>query len=195
MQLDGQSWWLLVVVDHATRYMGAWITSTVTAAQTAHIFLRGWVTPFGVPRVVLTENGTSFRGAFHDMVAGALGCVHLTTATYRPQGNGIHEASHKALRSGSKALWQEGHRDLGRMVAAVCRTHNTTPHISTGVTPYEALFGRPPYFARLQEVTGTMTEEQRSRGNRAWRHRCVRGCKGPCSQIGRSRSRARMTYG
>ncbi|EZG56872.1 integrase core domain protein [Gregarina niphandrodes] len=99
MQLDGQSWWLLVVMDHATRYMGAWITSTVTAAQTAHIFLRGWVTPFGIPGVVLTDNGTSFR-AFHETVASALGCVHLTTATYRPQGNGINEASHKALRSG-----------------------------------------------------------------------------------------------
>ncbi|EZG71322.1 hypothetical protein GNI_052820 [Gregarina niphandrodes] len=61
MQLERQNWWLLVVMDHATRYMGTWIPSTVTAAQTAHIFLQGWVTPFGIPAQARASGGRSMR--------------------------------------------------------------------------------------------------------------------------------------
>ncbi|EZG49015.1 hypothetical protein GNI_127740 [Gregarina niphandrodes] len=55
LNLGRQNWWILVAVDHATRYLGAWITSLVAARQMVKIFYRGWVVPFGIPRIVLRQ--------------------------------------------------------------------------------------------------------------------------------------------
>ncbi|EZG51315.1 integrase core domain protein [Gregarina niphandrodes] len=95
-------------MDHATRYMMAKIVPTLDAMQIFRTFYRHWVVPFGPPRIVLTDNGTSFRGAFRAKAAYPLGCKHLTAAPFRPQGNGVNEASHQKLLNVLKAIRQEG---------------------------------------------------------------------------------------
>ncbi|EZG56551.1 hypothetical protein GNI_102980 [Gregarina niphandrodes] len=57
--------------------------------------------------------------------------------------------------------WQEGQRDVGKMLDSATRLHNITPHSAIGTSPYEALFGKPPVLDALQEVTPSVTEEER----------------------------------
>ncbi|EZG42847.1 integrase core domain protein [Gregarina niphandrodes] len=159
--MGGIGWNILVIIDHATRYMMAKTVPTLAAVQTFRTFYRHWVVPFGPPRIVLTDNGPSFKGAFHANTTYQLGCKHLTAAPYRPQGNGINEASHQELQNVLKALWQEGIRDMDLMVDAATRLHNVTPHAAINTSPYEAVFGKAPILDKMQDMTPLTTEQER----------------------------------
>ncbi|EZG42705.1 putative gag-pol polyprotein, partial [Gregarina niphandrodes] len=102
IHMGGIGWNILVIIDHATRYMMAKVVPTLAAVQTFSTFYRHWVVPFGPPRIVLTDNGTSFKGAFHVSTTYQLGCKHLTAAPYRPQGTGLTRHPTKSSRTCSK---------------------------------------------------------------------------------------------
>ncbi|EZG43557.1 integrase core domain protein [Gregarina niphandrodes] len=108
VHVGGVSWNVLVIIDHATRYMLARAVPSLEAAQTLRTFYHYWVVAFGTPRAVLTDGGSIFKGAFHTTVTKHLGCPHLVTAPYRPQRNGITEASHVELKNMLHAMWHEG---------------------------------------------------------------------------------------
>lgn len=151
---------ILVIIDHATRYLAAGYVPDMTALTTFETFARLWMVPFGLPRVVLTDNGTAFHKEFHTQVL-RLGCQHLYSSPYHPQGNGINEASHKGLKSVLAAAWQEGTDNLGGSLNLAVHIHNTTPHVGLRTTPYEALFGRSPHLFGLQEFAIHSSEEER----------------------------------
>ncbi|EZG77401.1 integrase core domain protein [Gregarina niphandrodes] len=107
------------------------------AELTYKVFKACWLDYFGVPRVILTDNG----GAFHEQVVSALGVSHLYCSAYRPQGNGVNEASHQFLKLGMAVLWQEGSRDISTMLAEVVNVYNTTPHRAKRLSPFQSFFG------------------------------------------------------
>ena len=153
--------WLLVIIDHATRYMITTIVQQVDAETTWRRFNFFWVTPFGVPRYILTDNGTAFAGEFDEKVTEYLGCKHLRSAPWRPQGNGINESSHRSFKFMLSSSWQTGYYDVDETVALATLVHNTTYHEALKMTPYEALFGRVPHIARCQAYYNPTTEEYR----------------------------------
>ncbi|EZG49012.1 integrase core domain protein [Gregarina niphandrodes] len=155
----GADWNILVIIDHATRYMMAKIVSTLDAMQTFQTFYRHWVVPFGPPRIVLTENGNSFRETFRAKATYQLGFKRLTAAPYRPQANGINEASHQELHNVLKALWQEGIRDIELTVDAATRLHNVTPHSAINTSPH--VFGKLPILDKMQDMTPLSSEQER----------------------------------
>lgn len=152
---------VLVMIDHATRFMVASLQGYASAEETLDIFVSQWMDVLGVPKAILTDNGSAFAGTFSSTIVETYGIRHLRSSPLRPQGNGINESSHQALKSALSALWQEGQRDFTRMLALVTRLHNVTPHHSLKTSPYEALFGRPPCWHRCQEWTITPTEAER----------------------------------
>ena len=151
---------ILVIIDHTTRFLIATWVADLTALVTKNLFISKWVTYFGPPRLVLTDNHGSFKGAFTEALK-VMGSKHLLSAVYRPQGNGLNEASHKSLEMCLSALWQEGHRNDILNLWIAQRIHNTTPHVGHGTTPFHALYGRQHYENGLQKLTLVETEEQR----------------------------------
>lgn len=109
----------------------------------------------------MTDGGSAFNGVFYENLTKLMGCEHLVASPFRPQGNEINEASRQALKSMMTGMWEEGRRDLNYMLNAAVRMHNTTPHHALGISPYEVLFGRLPYFARYQDWTMVPKEEER----------------------------------
>ncbi|EZG68594.1 putative retrotransposon protein [Gregarina niphandrodes] len=142
---------ILVIMDHATRYMVARVVADTTAELTYKVFKACWLDYFGVPRVMLTDNGGAFRGSFHEQVVSALGVSHLYCSAYRPQANGVNEASHQFLKLGMAALWQEGSRDIPTILAEVVNVYNTTPHRAKRLSPFQSLFGLEPIVPGCQE--------------------------------------------
>ena len=152
--------YILVMIDHTTRFLVASWSNGLTALETKNIFFSRWVSYFGIPRLVLTDNHGSFKSVFSDAIT-SLGCKHLLSAVYRPQGNGLNEASHKSLKMCLSALWQEGYHENIFNLWLAQRLHNTTPHVSLGTTPFHALYGRQHYERGLQDLTLVESEEQR----------------------------------
>lgn len=64
----------------------------------ADAFINTWVQRYGVPRRVLTDRGANFIKALEKGCATVIGCRHIQTSPYHPEGNGTCEAFNKYLK-------------------------------------------------------------------------------------------------
>lgn len=163
IQWRGQQFYILAIIDHATRFMKTGVLTELTAEATWACFEALWIDNFGNPNAVLTDGGTAFKGAFHEGVTEKIQARHLISAPYRPQGNGICERSHATLQAMVTILRLELKVELPRAIYLATQAYNSNPHTVLGISPYEALFGRPPIYPGFQSITTLPTEEGRKR--------------------------------
>ncbi|GFS81623.1 retrovirus-related Pol polyprotein from transposon 412 [Trichonephila clavipes] len=70
-----------------------------------------WISRFGCPSVVTSDQGTQMRSTMHPAFTRMLGTEKIKTTTYHPISNGIVERFHRHLKSAIKAhehdTWSE----------------------------------------------------------------------------------------
>jgi cleavage and polyadenylation specificity factor subunit 1 len=102
--------YLLTCIDRFSRWAEAIPISDCSSESTARAFLERWVAQFGCPVSVTTDRGAHFEASFDELLR-ALGCRHIRTTAYHPEGNGLVERFHRQLKAALKAhanpAWQE----------------------------------------------------------------------------------------
>ena len=96
---------------------------------------------FGVPEMIVTDNGTGFVSSKFEQFLKSNGVKHTTSAPYNPASNGLAERAVQIVKKGLKKL------TTGTMsfhLAKVLFNYRIAPQITTGVTPAELLLGRRP---------------------------------------------------
>jgi len=132
--------YILTVVDMATRYPEAVPLKkidTVTVAEALFsIFSRT-----GVPKEVLSDNGTQLISDAMKEVYRLLGVKSLTTTPYHPQTNGLCENINGQLKNILRKMCAEQPTSWHRFLPAVLFAIRSTP-AKTGFTPFEMVMGR-----------------------------------------------------
>ena len=100
---EGQRY-LLTILDRASRYFEALPMPTMTSAQCATTFIRGWTRTFGVPLVADSDNGKSFIANLWQEMHKRLGTIVTYSPVYRPAAVGHVERQHKELKHSMKAV-------------------------------------------------------------------------------------------
>ena len=90
--------YLLTIVDRFSRWVEALPLQDITAATCASAFLRGWISGFGVPAQVITDQGRQFISGLWREVMSLLGISPSMTTAYHPQSNGMIERVHRTLK-------------------------------------------------------------------------------------------------
>ena len=72
--------------------------ATATAADCAVALLRYWVSRFGVPLDITTDQGPQFTSLLWAELMSLLGVKALRTTSYHPQSNGMVERVHRVLK-------------------------------------------------------------------------------------------------
>ena len=121
----------LVVVDYYSRWIEVKQLTTTTSASVISR-LKAIFTTFGIPDVLITDNGPQFSAGEFAAFAKNWGFGHHTTNPYKPQENGMAE---RAVRTAKELLRLED-PELGLL------NYRATPHSSTGVSPAMTLMGR-----------------------------------------------------
>ena len=80
----------LVIVDAHSKWLDAHIMSSITSAKTIET-LRSVFAIHGLPRVIVTDNGSSFTSEEFKMFVRKNGIKHVTSAPYHPFTNGQAE--------------------------------------------------------------------------------------------------------
>jgi hypothetical protein len=85
--IDGHRF-LLILSDRFSKFTVAKPMKTCTANDVAETFVSDWVAIFGVPLILLTDNGPQFASKFLQQVSTVLGVHQRFTSAYHPSTNG-----------------------------------------------------------------------------------------------------------
>ena len=129
---------LLILIDAHSKWIEVFVTSSSTSAIVIEE-LRSTFGRFGLPEVIVTDNGTCFRSSEFETFLRRNGVKHITSAPYHPSSNGLAERAMRVIKQGLRKV-TEG--TLKARIATILTSYRITPQATTGVPPSELLFGR-----------------------------------------------------
>lgn len=94
--------YLLTCIDRFTRWPEAIPLGDITAESVASGFYSGWVSRFGVPEEIVTDQGRQFESSLFNDLLKTLGIKRIRTTPYNPQANGLIERWHRTLKAALK---------------------------------------------------------------------------------------------
>ncbi|XP_052131635.1 uncharacterized protein K02A2.6-like [Frankliniella occidentalis] len=128
----------LVLVDAWSRWPEVIPVSTLTAAELIR-HVRNIFAAHGVPRLLVSDNGSQLVSQDFNNFLAHNGCKHLTSAPYFPQSNGLAERTVGSFKSILKKLdGEDCHAKTARALFAM----RITPCSATGEPPAERVFHR-----------------------------------------------------
>ena len=135
---------VLVLQDHFSKYVVAYVVKDQTARTTAETLRMGYFGLFGAPAYLVSDQGKAFMGHVITHLCELYGVQKLRTSPYHAQTNGQVERMNQTiirmigkLEEDKKACWSE---HLPELLMAYNATHSAV----TGYSPYYLLFGRRP---------------------------------------------------
>ena len=132
---------MLVGTDYFTKWVEAEPLANIRDADAKKFVWRNIVTRFGVPRVLISDNGLQFDSKAFRRYCCELGITNrYSTPTY-PQGNGQAEASNKVIVNGLKKRLDDAKGRWVEELPHVLWAYRTTPRRSTGETPFTLTYG------------------------------------------------------
>ena len=132
---------ILVVCDYGTKYPEAIPLKTIDAETVANalidIFSRT-----GIPREILSDQGSNFMSATIKHLCSLLHIKKLKTSPYHPQANGLVENFNGTLKKMLKCYSDETAKDWDKTIPYVLFAYREAKHETTGLSPFEMLYGR-----------------------------------------------------
>ena len=132
---------ILCVIDYATRYPEAVALPGVSTEQVAEALCRIF-SRVGVPRQILSDQGSQFVSEVMQEVYRLLSIQHITSTPYHPQANGLVEKFNGTLKSMIKKLCLERPSDWDRYLEPALFAYREVKQDSLGFSPFELLYGR-----------------------------------------------------
>ena len=133
--------YILVICDYATRYPEAMplkrFTAPAVAEQLMELFSR-----HGVPKEILTDQGTNFMSQLLQELYKMLGVKPVRTTPYHPQTDGLVERFNQTLKQMLRKIIDEEGRDWDKLVPYILFAYREVPQSSTGFSPFEMVYGR-----------------------------------------------------
>ena len=132
--------YLLVAIDDYSRYPEVEILKSTSSKSTIPK-LDKIFSDFGIPKEVKTDNGPPFNSADFRMFAEYLGFSHRKITPHWPQANGEVERFMRMLEKAIRTAQIEG-KPWKQELYTFLRNYRASPHSTTEVPPYDAMFQR-----------------------------------------------------
>ncbi|XP_056627068.1 retrovirus-related Pol polyprotein from transposon 412 isoform X1 [Triplophysa dalaica] len=133
----------LVLVDYATRYPEAVALRNISAKSVADA-LFSLISRVGIPKEILTDQGTAFMSRTLRELYGLLGIKTVRTSVYHPQTDGLVERFNRTLKTMIRKFVHDDAKNWDRWLEPLLFAIREVPQASTGFSPFELLYGRQP---------------------------------------------------
>ena len=133
--------YVLTIRDRATGFLAATPLKDKSALSVVTAFNNHFIGIFGVPTIIISDNGKEFCAHIFKDFCKSLGVTHKRVTTYHPQSNGYIERAHRILKVALRALedpsdWAD---ELPKIILAI----NNQRSDESEFTPHQQTFGMP----------------------------------------------------
>ncbi len=135
--------YILTARDTFSRWLEAYPVRKANAATVARVLEKEIFCRFGFPDIIHSDQGSQFTSSLFKELTEALGILATTTPAYNPKSNPV-ERAHRDLGNALRAIMLEQECSWEDALPAALFALNTARCASTGIPPYQLLFGRHP---------------------------------------------------
>ena len=162
---------VLVMQDHFSKYVVAYVVDDQTAETAAWALRKGYFSLFGAPAYLVSDQGKAFTSHVIKGLCELYGVQKLRTSSYHAQTNGQVERMNQTLIRMIGKLDADKKADWSHYLPELLTAYNATRSGITGYSPYYLMFGRrpripvdfqfptvadPPHYAKLEESVASM---------------------------------------
>lgn len=133
--------WIFIVEDTASRWVELFALSKATAQQCALTLLNEIFLRYGLPRRIISDNGTQFISAVMQQLTFCLNIEQFLTPVYHPEPN-IVERKNRDMKSRIAIMVKDKHDKWPETLPAIRFSMNSAYNQSTGFSSAYLTFGR-----------------------------------------------------
>ncbi|KAL6457444.1 hypothetical protein MHYP_G00344070 [Metynnis hypsauchen] len=145
----------MVVVDAHSKWPEVHLMSSTTASKTIQV-LRGLFSRYGLPEVLVSDNGPQFTSSEFETFMKSNGVKHIRSAPFHPSTNGLAERFVQTFKHSLKR--STGTASIQHRLDAFLLMYRNTPHSTTKETP-SMLFMRRKLRSRLDLLKPNVASE------------------------------------
>jgi ribonuclease HI len=137
----GQVKWIIVAIDYFTKWIEAEALSNISADQVKKFYWRKIICRFGLPKYIVSDNGTQFASEKVVEFCKGKGIQNTFISVEHPQANGQAESANKViLKAIKRRITSKGEGWVAHLLPILWSYH-TTPQSSTGEAPFTMVYG------------------------------------------------------
>ena len=137
----GDHEYLLVAVDHFSKWTEVFPMRKATGKEVASVVVRQLFCRFGAPKKLLSDNGPQFISKAMEAVCADWGVERVFITPYHPQTNWV-ERVNRNLKGMMRSYLTDDHRQWDVHVSEFAFALNSVTHSTTGKAPCVVMFGR-----------------------------------------------------
>lgn len=134
--------YILVIEDYYSKFLEAIPLKSHTADVVADAFITEWVSRYGCPKEIHTDQGREFESQLFNKIMEILDIKKTRTSPYRPQSDGVVERGNKSLKDMIKTFVIRNYNSWDVHLPLVVMAYRSTIHETTGCTPNLLFLGR-----------------------------------------------------
>lgn len=134
----------LIIVDAYSKWVECYDMGSTHNSTAVLCKLYDFMSRFGVPHTLVSDNGTSFTSLEFNDFCKLNGIEHVLSPVYHPASNGQAESFVKIIKKGLKAIMLEGcnKKNIHEKIAKFLFDYRNSKNSTTEKSPAELVFGR-----------------------------------------------------
>ena len=138
---SGQRKFLVVAIDYFTKWIEAKALAKITTKQIAQFFWENVICRYGIPRILVTDNGAQFNNEEFRKYCDDNDIQLRFTSVAHPQANGQAEVANRIILDGLKKRIERSRTNWVDELLPVLWAYRTTSKVTTEATPFLLAYG------------------------------------------------------